>query len=46
MEKHPSPTESVDTESVDTESVDQALELLNKNITDFHRLKPIAFQDF
>jgi predicted Ser/Thr protein kinase len=41
MEKRPSPTESVD-----TESVDQALELLSKNITDSHRLKPIAFQDF
>jgi predicted Ser/Thr protein kinase len=29
-----------------TESVDQALELLNKNITDYQRLKPIAFQEF
>jgi len=28
------------------ESVDQALELLNKNINDYQRLKPIAFQEF
>lgn len=33
-------------QSSSTESVDQALELLNKNITDYQRLKPIAFQEF
>ena len=29
-----------------TESVDQALGLLDKNISDYQRLKPIAFQEF
>jgi predicted Ser/Thr protein kinase len=28
------------------ESVDQALELLDKNITDYQRLKPVSFQEF
>ncbi|MCP3943177.1 MAG: serine protein kinase PrkA [Desulfobacteraceae bacterium] len=36
MEKNSSPTESVD----------QVLELLNKNITDYQRLKPVTFQEF
>ncbi len=40
MEKNASQTESPN------ESVDQALELLNKNITDYQRLKPIAFHEF
>jgi predicted Ser/Thr protein kinase len=33
-------------QSSTTESVDQALELLNKNISDYQRLKPIEFQEF
>jgi len=32
--------------SFPTDSVDQALELLNTSITDYQRLKPIAFQEF
>lgn len=40
MEKNASPNESPN------ESVGQALELLNKNITDYQRLKPIAFHEF
>ncbi len=36
----------IEKKSSPTESVDQALELLNNNITEYQRLKPVAFQEF
>ena len=36
----------MDTKPSDTTFIDQALDLLDKNITDYHRLKPVPFNEF